>query len=58
MGHAIYAVAWIVADAVTTSLRQAELFVTSVVVGLMGLPFLCGLMAGRSRKLLRLSQIM
>jgi|TARA_B100000315_G_scaffold204493_1_gene197898 hypothetical protein len=58
MGHAIYAVERIVADVITTSLSQAELFVISVLVGLMDSPSFVGRTHGHSENLLKRLQVM
>jgi hypothetical protein len=57
MGHAIYAVERIAADVITTLLSQAELFVISVLVGLMDSPSFVGRTHGHSENLLKQSQI-
>jgi hypothetical protein len=54
MGRAIYAVVWIVADVITTLLRQVEFFAINVEVGLMDSPSFAGQMNGLSQKLLKL----
>ena len=53
MGRAIYAVVWIVADVITTLLRQVEFFAINVEVGLMDSPSFVGLMIGRLLKPLK-----